>query len=171
MTPTPPAAAIPPHRAVVLPEWTDYNGHMNVAYYVLAFDHATDAFLDAAGLGETWRKETGRSVFVVEAHVTYDSEVMEGAPLVIQPRPLAVGRKTLRLFHTMHHAAEGFLAATNEVMILQVDMATRRSVAWDGAVRAHLEALVAADAGPWPEQAGRAIGVRQEFFAGPSIKG
>ena len=29
------------HQARVLPEWIDYNGHMNVAYYVLAFDHAT----------------------------------------------------------------------------------------------------------------------------------
>ena len=27
----------------VLPEWIDYNGHMNVAYYVLAFDHGVDA--------------------------------------------------------------------------------------------------------------------------------
>lgn len=151
---------VPLHRETVLPEWTDYNGHMNVAYYVLAFDHATDAFLDAAGLGEAWRTETGRSVFVVEAHVTYDAEVTEGAPLLIRPRPLSVGSKTLRLFHTMTHADDGFVAATNEVMILQVDLTTRRSVPWDDAARARLEALIAADDSPWPEQAGRAIGVR-----------
>ena len=38
------------HESVVQPEWIDYNGHMNVAFYVLAFDHATDAFLDHIGL-------------------------------------------------------------------------------------------------------------------------
>lgn len=155
-----PAPAVPPHLETVRPEWVDYNGHMNVAFYVLAFDHATDAFFDAAGLGADWRERTQRSVFVVEAHVTYDGEVVQGAPLRIQPRPLSVGHKTLRLFHTMHHAEEGFLAATNEVMMVHVDMASRRSVPWDPEVRARLEALVAADASPWPDKAGRAIGGR-----------
>lgn len=151
---------VPPHHETVPAAWTDYNGHMNVAYYVLAFDHATDAFLDAAGLDAAWRAREGRSVFVVEAHVTYDQEVLEGAPLRIQPRALAVGNKSLRLFHTMHHAGEGYLAATNEVMLLQVDMASRRTIPWDEATRARLQALVEADGSPWPEQAGRAIGRR-----------
>ena len=38
-------------RLRILPEWTDPNGHMNVAYYVLAFDRATDVFYDALGIG------------------------------------------------------------------------------------------------------------------------
>ena len=38
-------------RETVLDEWTDYNGHMNLAYYVLVFDHATDAFYPHVGLG------------------------------------------------------------------------------------------------------------------------
>ena len=29
-------------KMTVLPEWIDHNGHMNVAFYVLAFDVATD---------------------------------------------------------------------------------------------------------------------------------
>ena len=49
-----------------LPEWIDYNGHMNVAYYVLAFDHATDAFLDYLGMGQAYRDEQNCSAFVVE---------------------------------------------------------------------------------------------------------
>ena len=27
-------------------EWIDYNGHMNVAYYTLAFDNSLDDFLE-----------------------------------------------------------------------------------------------------------------------------
>lgn len=148
------------HREVVKPEWTDYNGHMNVAYYVLAFDHATDAFLDRLDLGEAYRARTNCSVFVVEAHVTYDQEVHEGDPLAITSRPLEVGGKTLRLFHRMEHGGEGFQAATNEVMILHVDMETRRTTPWPEDARARLQAAVDADAAPWPEQAGRAIGRR-----------
>ena len=30
-------------RGTVLPEWIDINDHMNVAYYLLAFDQAVDA--------------------------------------------------------------------------------------------------------------------------------
>ena len=37
------------HRATVKPDWLDYNGHMNEAYYVLVFSNATDAFMDYAG--------------------------------------------------------------------------------------------------------------------------
>ena len=29
-------------REAVLPEWCDYNNHLNMAYYILIFDHATE---------------------------------------------------------------------------------------------------------------------------------
>ena len=32
-------------------EWTDYNGHMNVAYYILIFDIASDIMLDKFKMG------------------------------------------------------------------------------------------------------------------------
>lgn len=149
-----------PHMETVRPEWIDYNGHMNVAYYVLVFDHATDAFLDSVGLDEAWRARTNGSVFVVEAHVTYNQEVRKGDPLVVHSRPLAVGKKTLRLFHRMEHATQGHLVATNEVMILHVDMAERRTAPWPSDARAALDSAVAAFDAPWPEQAGAAIGER-----------
>ena len=60
------------------PEWVDYNGHMNVAYYVLIFDHATDATLDRLDVGEAYRRRAGCSVFVGEMHVIYRQELLEG---------------------------------------------------------------------------------------------
>ena len=39
------------HRATVLPEWIDWNGHMNVGYYVVAFDKATDTLCNQFGCG------------------------------------------------------------------------------------------------------------------------
>jgi len=53
------------HRERVEPGWVDYNGHMNVAYYVLAFDHGTDAFLDHVGMDAPYRASTGGTVFVL----------------------------------------------------------------------------------------------------------
>src|SRR3546814_15260526 len=69
------------HRAVVLPEWIDYNGHMNVDYYLLAFDQATDLFFDHLGLGAAHRAATGGSTFAGDIHLTYRRELREGDPL------------------------------------------------------------------------------------------
>ena len=55
----------------ILPEWTDYNRHMNVAYYTLVFDHAVDAFFTYIGLGREYREATTGSTFAVEHHITY----------------------------------------------------------------------------------------------------
>ena len=62
----PQAALIDLHREIVQNTWVDYNGHMNVAYYVLVFDHATDALLDFAGLNRTHREKTQNSVMILK---------------------------------------------------------------------------------------------------------
>ena len=64
------SAPLDRHRARVLPEWIDYNGHMNVGFYGVAFDKASDAVLDRLGLGEAYRHRTEASMFIVEAHMT-----------------------------------------------------------------------------------------------------
>ena len=62
----------------VLPEWIDANGHMNLAYYVVLFDQATDLLYDALGVGQAYRNATGNSTFTAETHTLYEREVLEG---------------------------------------------------------------------------------------------
>jgi acyl-CoA thioester hydrolase len=114
------------HRETVRPEWIDYNGHMNVAYYILVFDHATDVVLDYVGLGANYRAASGCSVFVAEAHVTYDREVNAGDALRIASRVVAAEGKKFILYHEMFRADEGEVTATNEVLCVHVDLARRR---------------------------------------------
>ena len=153
-----------PHREIVSDAWVDYNGHMNVAYYGLVFDHATDLLLDHIGLDAERRAVLGGSVFVVEAHVTYENEVMAGETLEVETRVLDVDEKRMRVFHRMTRVDDdtGETVATNELMILYVDMTTRRSAAMPADVRANLDARRAAtqDA-PYPPQAGRSIAIRR----------
>lgn len=151
------------HRERVRADWIDYNGHMNVAYYVLAFDHATDAFLDAVGLDAAHREATGGSTFAVDSHVTYEREVAEGDPLRITTQLLAFDAKRLHFFHRMYHADDGYLAATSEWLNLYVDLNTRRVSAMPEAIQATLRAMRNAHATlGWPEQAGRAIRVPEK---------
>ncbi|MGQ9369826.1 thioesterase family protein [Azospirillum sp. ST 5-10] len=155
------AAPLELHRETVLPDWIDYNGHMNVAYYLLAFDHATDAVLDHFGVGRAYAESGAGSMFVVEAHLTYAREVTQGDRLRFSSRVLGVDAKRVQLFHEMHHADDGFLAATAEFMLLHVDLADRRAAPLPAAARSRFEAAAAAHAAlPRPVQSGRAVAMR-----------
>ena len=164
MTPDTPAP-LEPHQETALPEWVDYNGHMNVAYYVMVFDHGTDKLFDHIGLGKDYREQTGQSVFVVESHVTYENEVHAGDGLLVTSLILGHDDKRLHVFHHMHRTENNALAATNELMFLHVDLAARRSATFpEDAVR-RIEALAKTQSALPPPQAGRAIGLKAKGSA------
>ncbi|WP_193171682.1 thioesterase family protein [Nisaea nitritireducens] len=143
-------------------DWVDYNGHMNVGYYVVAFDKATDALLDHLGLGASYRHERDASVFVLEAHVTYDREVVSGDGLRFTTQILDHDAKRMHVFHRMYHAVDHYLAATNELMIMHVDLKTRRSAPFPAAALERLQNLKRDhDALPRPAAAGRTIAIRR----------
>lgn len=150
------------HRETVRPEWIDYNGHMNLAYYMLAFDHATDAFFDWLGVGAAYLDQANASTFTLEAHITYEREMMAGAPMRFETQLLGHDAKRLHYMHFMYHADEGWLSATNELISLHVDMSARRSAPMPEAICARLDA-VAASHGKLarPKQAGRVISLER----------
>lgn len=145
-------------RLSVQPDWIDYNGHMNVAYYLIAFDRAYDVFMDRIGVDQAFRERTGGTIFAVEAHISYQAELKVEAPLVLSLQLVGYDRKRLHTFMTMHHAEEGFLAATVEWMSLFVDLETRRVSKMPDEIFSKVEALGRAHAGlPRPDLAGKAI--------------
>ena len=104
------------HRDVVRPEWIDDNGHLNMGYYVVAFDLATDTWLDHIGLSASERARSGATTFTLESHVNYLREVREAAPLRFTTRLLAFDQKRIHYFHEMHHATDVFLADRKSVV-------------------------------------------------------
>ena len=146
------------YRDKVRPEWIDYNGHMNVAYYVLAFDYATDAFFDYLGLDKRYRDTSGNSTFAVEAHLTYQREVAEGDPLRFTTQLLGFDDKRLHFLQRMYHAEESFLAATSEWLSLHIDLKVRRVSNFPDSIKARLaEVMDAHERLPWGPEAGRVI--------------
>jgi len=125
----------------VEPAWVDYNGHMNVAYYVLIFDHATEALQAIIGMDEAERDSSGSSMFVAEAHITYDNEVLEGERVYITTQVLDSDEKRLHLFHRMYSCSDDRLCATNELMILQVNLRTRKVGPFPDPVRARINTI------------------------------
>jgi acyl-CoA thioester hydrolase len=146
------------HDATVLPEWIDFNGHMNLAYYVVVFDLAGDTLFDQLDIGLPFRERTGYSSFAAETHTKYEREVKQGDRLCVFSHVLGADAKRLYVFHEMFHADAGFRAATQEVMSLHVSLATRRVTALPADKLAALQAVVARRGDtPLPPEAGRRI--------------
>ena len=142
-------------------EWIDYNGHMNVAYYVLAFDHATDAFMECLGIDRTYRQLNQCSTFVVETHVNYQRELAAGDSMRITTQLLGFDSKRIHYFHRLYHGHRGYLSATTELMVIHVDLAERRSTPMPLPTMDRLSKLMAAHLQlPRPPQSGRVMGVR-----------
>ena len=130
------------HRERISPDWIDYNGHMNVAYFVLVFDHATDAALEQLGLDENYRQTTGCSVFVSDMRVSYFREVMANEDVWIRSRLLSRDAKRVVIRHQMFCSRIDQAVASNEVSCVHVDLSQRRSTPWPPAVAARLTTAV-----------------------------
>ncbi len=147
----------------VQPTWIDYNGHMNMGYYLVAFDEiATDRWFDQIGIGREHKETHNHSTFTLATNVDYLREVMEGDPLRITTHLLDWDHKRIHFIHTMYHAEDGYIAATNECLTLYVDMSTRRSTAFPQALQLRFADIHQNHSNnPTPERAGRVLGIRR----------
>ena len=150
------------HRDLILPEWIDYNGHMNVAYYVLVFDRATDGFFDFMGLTAEYRVAGNVSAFTAEMHVNYIREVKQGDEVFVTTQLLDYDAKRFHYFHRLYHAEQGYLAATNELLCLYVDMKLRRVTQMPSPIMDKLAEIKQSHAElPLPEQVGSVMKVKR----------
>lgn len=142
----------------VLPEWIDHNGHMNIAYYVVAFDKAVDKVFRQFGFVPEVMRARNASSFTSELHVTYQRELMPGDPLRVTAQLLGFDAKRLHFIQCMYHATEGYLAATMEWLLLYIDMTERRVAVMPEPLQQHLARVLDAHrALPVPPEVGRKI--------------
>jgi acyl-CoA thioester hydrolase len=145
-------------RAAIGPDWVDYNGHMNVAYYVLAFDRATDLLFDQLGIGAAYLGARHCSLFALEGHIAYERELRLGETISVRTTVLAADRKRLHLFHEMFQAEALWRAASFETMSLHIDMKIRRAAPFPAEIQSALvEAVDRHAALPRPAGIGRRI--------------
>ena len=107
-------------------EWTDYNGHMNLAFYIHLFDSAWEVLLQKFNIGEDAAKIEKRTTFAVESHTTYDMEVKVGDEVDINLLFIDFDKKRIVYKLEMIHKTEKYLAATTEVCSLYVDLNSRK---------------------------------------------
>lgn len=147
----------------IQPQWIDFNGHLNMAYYVVFFDQAVDELYELLGLGPSYLKAHNHSTMVAEMHVRYLREVKESDPLRVRCQLLAYDSKRIHLFEELVHANEGWVSATCETMTLHVNMASKKVAPWPAFIMQALARMTESHAGlPVPEAAGRRVAMPEK---------
>ncbi len=127
---------------------------MNLAYYMVVFDRATDALWAVLGLGEAYRTATGGGTFAAEAHILYRAELLLGETVDVTVQILGADSKRIHLAYEMRRADT--VASHLELMLLHVDLGTRKVAPFRGDAARNVAAAAKAHATlPFPDWAGR----------------
>ena len=110
----------------IIPDWTDYNGHMNLAFYILVFDKGAEKILSKFKMGEQSAKTTKKSTMAVESHTTYNNEVKENEEVDIYLSYFDHDKKRLHYKLEMYEKSKNILSATTEVLSLYIDLNFRK---------------------------------------------
>ena len=110
----------------IIKEWTDYNNHMNLSYYILVFDMGAEVILSKFKMGEDSAKTTKKSTMVVETHTTYNNEVKEGDKVDVFLSHFDHDKKRLHYKLEMYDKRKNTLSATTEVLSLYIDLNLRK---------------------------------------------
>jgi acyl-CoA thioester hydrolase len=151
-------------QQTVLAEWIDYNGHMNVGYYGIAFDKASDVvFSQHLGVGAEHVQAMGQGPYVLQAHQHYLNEMQLGEAFSVRFRLLDYDSKRLHFFADMVLAQSGIITATQELVVMNVDHQTGRSAPYpDWAIR-RFERMQSDHSGlERPAQLGVSLGIRRQ---------
>jgi len=115
----------------VIKEWTDYNGHMNLAYYIHIFDVGAEVMLTNFKMGGESAKIEKKSTFVVETHTTYNQELKLGDEVDVNLLYLDHDKKRIHYKLEMINSKEKYLASTTEVISLYIDLGQRKTTEFE----------------------------------------
>ena len=110
----------------IINDWTDYNGHMNLAFYILVFDKGAEEILSKFKIGEQSAKTTKKSTMAVESHTTYNNEVKENEEVDVYLSYFDHDKKRLHYKLEMYDKSKNILSATTEVLSLYIDLNIRK---------------------------------------------
>lgn len=153
-----------PHRSRLMqvePQWIDYNGHLNMAYYNVLFDRGADDLFEEFGFGPDYAKTTGFSTFSAEFHVCYLREVHEGDPVYVTSQLIDFDEKRFHFYQELWHE-DGWLSATGEGLGLHIDLSGPKVAPMPPAQFAAMQKVMEAHAAlPRPERVGRHIEIKR----------
>jgi acyl-CoA thioester hydrolase len=153
-----PARGIVISHCEVLPAWLDYNQHMNVAYYLVAFELGIDDYKAIVGLDLAYIERELRSTVALESHITFQNEASLGEKLRVETRIIDFDGKRAHIYQELFRGET--LLATQETLSISFDLKARRSAPFEAHIATGYRELMAAQANlERPKWVGRSIGI------------
>ncbi len=144
------------------PEWIDYNGHLNMAFYNVLFDRGCDVAFEMLGMGPDYAKSHKLTIYTAEAHVRYLREIHLGHKVQATFHIVDYDEKRLHVFQELRHE-DGWVSATSETLALHVDMSGPKVAPFAPDVFEKVKTMAAAQESLGkPEGAGRKIEIRRK---------
>ena len=112
-------------KAKVVKEWIDSNEHMNVAYYLIAFEKGFDTYKDLIGMDIQYIKAKQKSTVSLEAHICYRAEAMLDDTLRVETRIVNFDTKRAHVYQEMYR--NKLLLATQETLSISFDIKKRKT--------------------------------------------
>jgi acyl-CoA thioester hydrolase len=156
--------SLPLSKPITLkPEWIDYNGHVNMAYYLVMFDNSLEEFVAPLGLGEDYLKATNCSYFIADMKISYLRELKLTDKAIIRFRLIDYSDKAFHYGMELFHAEEHFLSAAMEGVSIHVDMAVKKATPVNDKTKLALKKMYVDHAGfePCPHF-GKLVGLRKK---------
>jgi|TARA_X000000950_G_scaffold84868_1_gene106770 acyl-CoA thioester hydrolase len=118
-------------------DWIDYNGHMNMAYYVQCFEESSDFLLEHMDLGYRYAIEEQKGVFVIKCEINYRKEINLHEIFIISLEELICKGKKLIVGLKMLNAINETIA-DYKILNLNVDLESKKSVTFSTAITGQL---------------------------------
>ena len=145
----------------IKPEWIDYNGHLNMAYYNVLFDEGVDQAYALLGFGPEYRKTRNHTTFTGEFHIRYVRELHLGDSVTVSMQLIDHNDKSFHTYQEIRHQ-DGWLAATGEALALHIDMAGPRVARFPDDIAHKIAAMMSAHSVlPRPAIVGQGIAIRR----------
>ena len=143
------------------PEWIDYNGHLNMAYYNVLFDRCADEAYEILGFGPDYATR-GFTTYTAEFHLCYVRELHLGDRVRVSLQLVDHDASKFHTYQEIHHV-DGWLAAAGEALGLHIDRSGPKVAPFPDDIAANVAAMKAAhDRLGRPERAGRSVGIRRK---------
>jgi acyl-CoA thioester hydrolase len=153
-----PANGVVVSYAEVLPAWLDYNEHMNVAYYLVAFEQGIDDYKAIVGLDIAYIEGEQRSTVALESHITFQNEASLGDRLRAETRIIDFDGKRAHVYQELYR--DDTLLATQETLAISFDLRARRTAPFEDWIADNYRKLMAAQKDlAQPDWVGRSIGI------------
>lgn len=124
-------------QGTVKDDWIDYNGHMNMAYYVQCFEETSDFLLEHMNLGYRYAIEEQKGVFVIKCEINYRKEINLNEDFIISLEDLICKGKKLTVGLKMLNVGSETIA-DYQILNLNVDLQTKKSVPFSQIVTSQL---------------------------------